>query len=381
MPIFDDKERTLEGGANGLISAFDYLNESARSEATEVRAAIEAYFARFPEADRNSLRGRIRSKIDRQHHAAIFELLLHELLLAGGCVVEEIEPTVPGSNHRPDFLVRSADGQRFYLEAVVPSCISVEEAGAERRLEEALAAIDQVDSSDFFLSVFTDGLPSEPIAVAGLRQTVQQWVNRLNYDAVKAAWDTETALPAFEETYFGVRVRVEPIPRLRTRGALRNRAIGVRMGGVQLVEDHRSIHDAVVKKANRYGNLDLPFVVAVNAMGAFSKEDHAALALFGSEKIAINQDGDIRLGRALDGVWFGPHGPRKRSVSAVLSTERLTPWSLSQRRARFFLNPWALRSFAPAIGVDLRRVQDNRLVEEQGRSVREVLGISEDWPN
>lgn len=380
MPIFDDKERTLEGGANSLISAFDYLNESARDEAALVRAAIEGYFARYPEADRNALRGRIRSNIDRQHHGAMFELLLHELLLAAGCVVEAVEPTVPGSNHRPDFLVRSADGQRFYLEAVVPSCVSVEEAGAERRLEEALAAIDQVDSADFFLSVSTNGLPSEPVAVAGLRQAVQAWVNGLNYEAVKTAWETEAALPAFEQTHHGARFRVEPVPRLRTRGALRDRAIGVRMGGVQLVDDHASIHNAVVKKANRYGEMDLPFVVAVNAMGQFSEEDHADFALFGSEQIAVNRNGDHRLQRGFDGVWFGPHGARKRGVSAVLSTERLTPWSLSQRRARFFLNPWALRPFTPAIGMDVRRVEDNRLVAVQGRSVRELLGIAEDWP-
>jgi hypothetical protein len=213
-----------------------------------------------------------------------------------------------------------------------------------------------------------------------LRQAVQAWVDGLNYDAVKAAWDTQAALPAFEQTHHDARFRVEPVPRLRTRGALRDRAIGVRMGGVQLVEDHESIHDAVVKKANRYGNLDLPFVVAVNAMGQFSEEDQADFALFGSEQIAVNRNGNHQIQRAPDGVWYGPHGARKRGVSAVLSTERLTPWSLSQRRARFFLNPWALRAFTPAIGIDVRRVEDNRLVKEPGRSVRENLGLAEDWP-
>jgi hypothetical protein len=135
-----------------------------------------------------------------------------------------------------------------------------------------------------------------------------------------------------------------------------------------------------VKKANRYGNLDLPFVVAVNAMGQYSDEDHPDFALFGSELIAVNRNGDHRVQRAPDGVWYGPHGARKRGVSAVLSTEKLTPWSLSQRRARFFLNPWALRPFTPAIGIDVRRVEDNRFVAEPRRSVREILGIAENWP-
>lgn len=384
MAIFDDIERTLTGGAFPLISAFDNLNTSARPEAEQVRAAMERYFARYPEQNHNELRPRIRSVIDNHHHAATFELLLHELLLAGGCTIEAIEPALPGSNHRPDFLVRSAEGERFYLEAVVPSCLSVEDAGAERRMDEALHAIDQVESPDHYLSIFTTGLPTQPVAVARLRQSVQNWVNALDYDAVRAAWDGGAAVPMFEELHHGCQIRVEPVPRRRNRGNLGERAIGAHMGGVQFVEDHISIRNAVVKKANRYGALDLPFVVAVNAMGQFSSEDDADFALFGTEAVVFrrNADGgmDHRLQRNADGVWYGPHGPRKTGVSAVLSTEKLTPWSLGQRRARLFLNPWAARPLNPPIGIDIRRVENNRLINVQGRSPREILGIAENWP-
>lgn len=379
MPVFDDGERKLEGGATGIISAFDYLNASAREEAGKVRGVVEQYFARYPEPDRNALRGRLRSKIDIHHHAAMFELLLHELLLAAGCVIEAVEPSVPSSTHKPDFLVRSANGDRFYIEAIVPPCVSAAQAAAHRRLEEALNAIDEVNSADFFLSVFTTGLPDAPVAFGTLRQAVQAWVEGIDYDAVKAAWDNGAPLESFEQTHYGAQFRVEPVPRLRSRGALGERAIGARMGGVQIVEDHVAIRNAVVKKANRYGDLDLPFVVAVNAMGQFSGEDQADFALFGDEQIVIN-GGEPRLQRAPTGVWYGPHGARKRGVSAVLSTETLTPWSLGQRRARFFINPWANRAFRPAIGIDVCRVQDERMIKEQGRAWYEVLGLPADWP-
>lgn len=384
MAIFDDAERTLLGGASHLISAFDYLNTSARPEAAQVRAKLEGYLASYPEAHRNNLRSRIRSLQDRQHHAATFEILLHAVLIAAGCVIEEIEPPVPASNHRPDFLVRSAAGHRFYLEAIVPSCVSVAEAGAERRMDEALHAIDQVDSPNFYLSLFTDGLPTQPVALAALRQAVQAWVNALDYDTVKAAWDAKGALPSFEQAHHGARIRIEPVPRMKTRGALGERAIGARMGGVQLVEDYISIRNAVIKKANRYGALDLPYVVAVNAMGQFSDEDHADFALFGTEAVVFNRNvhGELnhRFQRNPDGVWYGPHGPRKTGVSAVLSVERLTGWSLSQRRARFFLNPWAARPLTVPCALDIRRVENDRLIKQKSQSVREILGIAENWP-
>lgn len=379
VPVFDEGERTLEGGASGIISAFDYLNASAREEAAKVRGIVEQYFARYPEGDRNALRGRLRSKIDIHHHAAMFELLLHELLLAAGCIIEAVEPSVPTSTHKPDFLVRSADGARFYLEAVVPPCISAAEAGAHRRLEEALDAIDKVNSADFYLSVFTTGLPDAPVPFGALRQAIQAWVDSLDYEVVKAAWDAGSPIASFEQTHFGATFRVEPVPRLRSRGTLGERAIGARMGGVQVVEDHISIHDAVVKKANRYGNLDLPLVVAVNAMGQFSGEDQADFALFGNEQIVIN--GSVhRIQRSPTGVWYGPHGPRKQGVSAVLSTETLTAWSLGQRRARFFINPWANRVFEPAIEIDICRVENERMAKEQGRALHEILGLPADWP-
>lgn len=384
MPIFDDNEKTLLGGASHIISQFDYLNTSARPEADKVRGALERYFERYPEQHRNELRTRIRSVIDRQHLAATFELILHEVLLSSGCVIEEIEPTVPASNHRPDFLARAPDGQRFYLEAVVPSGLSNVQAGAERRMDEALHAIDQVISGSFYLSIFTDGLPEKPVPVGTLRKSIQDWVGGLDYDAVKAAWDADRPRPQFEQTHHGAQFRIEPIPRLSKAGSLPDRAIGIRMGGVKTVEDHVSIREAVIKKANRYGALDLPFIVAVNSMAEFSKEDQAVMALFGTEAVGVRLTEDGRYEaverRVPDGVWYGPHGPRKTGVSAVLSTEGLTAWSLSQRPTRLFLNPWAAQPLTSPIPIDVRQVEKDHLVRKPGKSFRDVLGLPEDWP-
>jgi len=53
---------------------------------------LDAFLKRYPEAHRENPRRRIRLRIDREHDAAVFELVLHEALTRSGCVIEEIEP-------------------------------------------------------------------------------------------------------------------------------------------------------------------------------------------------------------------------------------------------------------------------------------------------
>jgi hypothetical protein len=263
MPaIFDDFERVLLGGAGHLISAFDYLNESARSEANKVREAVEAYFARYPAAHQDGLRLRVRSRNNDAHHAAMFELLMHEMLLRSGCVIEAVEPDIAGTNNKPDFLVRDVGDNRFYLECVAPTGRAVAEAGAERRMDELLNAIDAVASPDFFLAVFTRGMPEQPVAVARLKRDIEQWLRGLNYDAAPTAWqEGRGTLWEFEQTHHGAEIRIEAVPRQRTRGEMGDRAIGAQMGDAQWVQDHVAIRDAVRRKAGKYGALERPYVV------------------------------------------------------------------------------------------------------------------------
>jgi len=171
-------------------SAYGYLNRSARPEAERERERIEDWFGRYPVAESRDLALRLRSRLDDQHRAALFELRLHEHLIRSGHHLA-IEPKLAHSWKSPDFLV---DGQ-FYLEAVM--------------------------------------------------------------------------------------------------------AAGADLGTV------------LKRKANRYGALDLPFV------------------------IAVQWEGGEELQQVLDAFWHGPRGPQRRGVSAVLAVEAGT--------MRLVLNPWAER--------------------------------------
>lgn len=169
-------------------SAYTYLNRCAGLAAERER--IEEWFERYPAAEQRELALRLRSRLDDQHRAALFELRLHEMLLRSGHH-PAIEPKLAHSWKSPDFLV---DGQ-FYLEAVT--------------------------------------------------------------------------------------------------------AAGAELGTV------------LKRKANRYGALDLPFV------------------------IAVQWEGGENLQQVLDALWHGPRGPQRRGVSAVLAVD--------PNAMRLVLNPWAER--------------------------------------
>ena len=89
---------------------------------------------------------------------------------------------------------------------------------------------------------------------------------------------------------------------------------GVSAGGADL-------RDVLKRKANRYGALGLPYVVAVNKAGG---EDLAPMLL----------EGDASL-------WHGPRGPQRRRLSAVLALDHADPWRFAGCRVGLIRNPWA----------------------------------------
>ncbi len=386
MRVFDDGRRDLPGAADHLVSHFDYLNTSDRIEAERVRDVIENMFQRYPAKSKHTLRRRLRSIDDITHLSAFFELVLHNFLLRQDLTVIDVEPKLQNTPRSPDFLVETGSGERFYLEATLATGRSRDEDGANRRLREALQAIDSVHSADFFLDLRTSGMPTAPVSSRRLRRRLQQWLDELDYEQVVSVSDGNTSsVPVFHYEQHDAHFRISPVPRRRSRGTTqRGRAIGGRMLPALSVQPHEPIRNSIARKATRYRQLDAPYVVAVNAIADYADAESAIDALFGTPAVFVRRTPngiDSRQGRDTNGVWRGPGGPINTRVSAVISTERLTPWSLGQRRARLILNPCACHPLADApFGIDIVEVQDERLHTTPGSSFEELFGLPEGWP-
>src|SRR5690242_15931820 len=81
-------------------STFDYYNRSSRKDIKPIKDVLEQWFTHIPDAARNDLRQRFRSRNDPQHRAALFELFIHELFTRIGYSLE-LHPVTEGST-RPD---------------------------------------------------------------------------------------------------------------------------------------------------------------------------------------------------------------------------------------------------------------------------------------
>jgi hypothetical protein len=385
MHVFDDGPKELRGASNYVVSHFEYLNSSARVEAAKVRAVVERMFGRYPVQMQEALRRRLRSVDNNTHIGAFFELALHDLLLCSGCRVLAVEPDLEDTPRSPDFLARTPQGQRFYLEATLATGRSRSEEGADRRLKEAFQAIDSVHSPDFFLELHIAGMPAAPVSGGRLRHALEQWLRSLDYQQVRRSWDESEERPVFRYEQHGVRFQILPIPRGGSRGTMqRSRAIGVQMPAALWVQPQEAIRNALLAKVSRYGQLDAPYLIAINAMDDHADEESVVDAAFGTPGVSVRHTPsgfEERGARDGDGVWLGPRGPVNTRVSGILSTERLTPWTLAQCRARLVLNPWSRYPLLdPPLPIDRLSVRGEHLRSTRGLSVRKLFDLPEGWP-
>lgn len=91
----------------------------------------------------------------------------------------------------------------------------------------------------------------------------------------------------------------------------------------------------MIEKAGSYGKLDLPFVVALNALDPFIRQRDILKTLYGSIR---GFDEPEILGDST-GVWGSSRDPKCTRVSAVLVMIKAWPWSLAHVPIHLYHNP------------------------------------------
>lgn len=389
MTLFDNIPRDDEGPASYAEPQFNYLNRSARGDVAKVCKALEDWFSRYPDEARTALLGNFRSPNDNQHRSAFFELFLYELLLSLGCRVEIHPEPSKAKKTRPDFRVHSPTNNHFYLEAVLATDESDEEAAARARLNTFYDAIDRMDSPNFFIGVDVEGEPKTPPPAKTIRGFLTQRLAGLDPDEIGRLIESDgfDALPRWRFRYPGCVVEFYPIPKSpELRGKSSVRPIGMQSGGGGWIESRTSIRDAIVRKAGRYGDLDLPYVVAVNALGVHVNGIDIMEALFGKEQFTFNisVSSEPKMSRVPDGVWTSQRGPRYTRVSGVLIAIQLLPWSVPKTSVRLYHNPWATKPYKG----ELKRLPsaianrlENRMEQLGGESLGAIFSLPPLWPS
>lgn len=383
--LFDDKERTFTGPRSYVEDDWEYLDRSGRVEAQRVRGFLNKWANEYPLEHRYELIARVKSGDQHNFHSATFELVLFALLRSLGCAVT-IHPNLPnGGVSHPDFLAVTRNGAQAYVEAVLASDYSSGEIAARKRKDVVLAAIDNINSPNFFVSVDAEGNPERPPSGKALVRELEKWLKSLDPDRVTRDIDEHglDTMPKMTWEHEGWKVSFGAIPRkpeLRGKG---QRVIGARFSGAQFVNVWKPIRDAVKSKGNRYGALPHPLLVCVNVDGMSVDRIDEMQALFGQEEYVfkVGEPGEPKMRRRPNGAWLGPNGPQYKRVSGVWIFDTLNPWNVVSRKNCMYLNPWADRPL-PDVFLTLNHAkpQDNKMVWIDGRPLGEVLNLPRDWP-
>lgn len=120
----------------------EYLELSARPEAHDVRMFLEQAWEHYPDSEKKEMLTRVKNTKIVNFKAAIFELILHELLIKRGCKVT-IHPKLLHTKKKPDFFVETQDGSKFYLEAVLAHEYDDKQASFERERNKLIDKVNR----------------------------------------------------------------------------------------------------------------------------------------------------------------------------------------------------------------------------------------------
>lgn len=379
--LFDPTPRTSEDNFRYSEPEFSYLNRSPRPEAGKVRRELERWFSRYPPEERTTVWKRFRSKNDVDHRSAFFELYLHELLLRLGCSVS-VHPGLPNSKKRPDFLVETR-GVKNYLEALVVSGESRQEAAARARMNIVYDVLDGRDSPNFFVGLNIRGTPNTPPRANVIRQFLHDKLSELDPDQIESLYAVRgfEALPRWvcEDATW---VEFFPVPKRGNARGKGQHPLGMfTQGGWSTAK--ASIRKGVITKASRYGKPELPFVVALNVLERGIDEEETLDALFGTTQWNYRESTMEFLGssRLTDGVWTSRSGPRYTRVSAVLIVRHASPWRVAHASASLYQNPWAEKPYKSAL-TQLPQVvvESGRANRVNGKEVTSLFRLPPSWP-
>ena len=375
--LFDELDRPDLGPRRYTEDTYSFLNRATGAFWERIRIELDRWYAAYPD-DTGDLLRRFRSRDHRQHYGARWELYLHQILISLGFGVTP-HPHVPGSSGRPDFL---ATGRResFYVEAVTEFS-GIAANPPRSALEPAiLDVINQVDASDFFVSVRFSQIGTSMPRRTQITGPITAWLKRLEPDARRSS---RVNRPEMTLRISGWIIELRALTRApEFRGRPNNRLVGTQAAFAGYTNDREQLFRALERKKKQHGTPDRPLIIAANVTNGFVDDDVVIDALFGNQSVRLNTiTGASSIVRNPDGFWIGTRGPASKKVSAVLIGVGILPETCARAAPRLW------HHFAPdrQLKVDLpfatARIVDDELRFADAKTLpHDLLGLTPEWP-
>jgi hypothetical protein len=382
LKLFDSKERSDLDPSFYNENPFDYYDRSARKESGNIRLKLNSWFSTYPVSERKELKERFKKTFS----SAFFELFIYQLFIQQGFEIV-VHPELPNSTKRPDFLL-TKDSNQFYLEAKESRDKTKAEESVERKLNQFYDQLDKIKSPNFVVTIAdvifkTNEQPGTKKAIKAIESEIEKYdPDEVEKTLLKSGYD---AFPHITYEDNVVKVIISLLPKVASqRNLISRRAIGALPIESLSSDTNNSIKDAVMKKAKRYGVLDKPYFICVNALGIPGSESFSAEnALWGSLVYTWSTnpiDKNERLERLPDGLFFDKAGPKNRNLSGVLIT-KVNEYNIHNASHWFAKHPFANKDFDFSI-FDLTHLFVNEKMQVEKvtkKSIGDVLVISPSW--
>jgi hypothetical protein len=382
MTLFDDRERTDKTPARHQEDSFTFLNRANGIVWSRIRDELDLWFADTPNSTPQTCAAGFGATYPGAHWSAWWELYLHRLFTCLGYEAV-VHPDVPGTSHHPDFELTRAN-ERLYLEAAVVFSGIQDDQRDGRREGWILDAVNRGSSENFYVLIEFEKVGAQRPKDREVYRPLETWLENLDPDQVAAEHAQTGSLPTKAFTIRDWVLRFEALPITPEARGSHGRLWGGGPVSGGLVNDREQLHNTLKDKRGRYGESEVPLVVAVNCASSFMDDNDIGGVLYGSKAVQyeVGVRESSRWVRLRDGTWRGEPAPRGQRMSAVFSTVQLHPWTAAKTVPRLWLNPWAKLSFAGPWPFTTWTCSDQGLVTsaEQSPNMAELLGLPHGWP-
>ncbi len=344
--LFDEFERSDIEPSRFSEPRFEFLNRTARQSLKYVRQIIQQWFNEYKASakKRERLCTEFRSIDDTKHLSAFFEIYLHQMFCRMGFSVE-VEPD--WKQGTPDFLLTTPDSGRILVEA---TCVFPEAwfGSAKKRERIVLDYINEnLSSPDYWLHITINEAPSDNPPIRHIREFLDSKIASLDFDdVVRSVVENREAgfdpYPTFTWKHESWNIEFRLLPKNEARGDTEARPIGIINYSFGRIDSVTGIKSRIDSKYGKYGDLELPYVLAINIFDDFVDDYDIREVLFGKEAVYVPSDFSHPYSKRIpNGSWFGPKGYQKQRMSGLLEFRRLSPGTIHIVKPMLWHHPHA----------------------------------------
>ena len=380
-PLFEKRNREYLGPGSHCENTYSYFDRSARKDIARIRYILNKWFSKYPKNEKEELKVRFKESFS----SAFFELFIHELFRRQRFKIT-VHPTLPNSTKRPDFLIKKYKFEA-YVEVKESRGKSKVEESQNNRINQFYDSINNAKNLRFFLCIddldFKSSL--QPNTNKILR-FLEQETDSLDPEKVseqinKSGFDSSPHV-IYEDA--DIKVIFSLIPKSsEAQKSIDTRAIGIYPMETILGGSEESIKTSISKKAKKYGHLDKPLIICINANGnigdlSFDVEN----AVWGTLVLSYSSDPknpNEKLARLNDGIFRDSKGPINKRVSGVLITKVMS-FNFPSAQFWFIKHPYASKE----IDFDFFKlsyfcIKENKITKVEKKNFGEILKVKQDY--